>query len=191
AKPAEAAKPAETAKLAEAPKPAEGDKPAETGTTEAGPLPGQSHHGEVFNEGPRQKAYLMAGIPKIDFPVTTKVPDVQAFINQGIGQVPGLWYYEGERSFHQAAMLDKECGIAYWGMAMANIDNPTRAKQFMAECVKHKAGLSERETMYIDALDAFFKADGNKRKERNEAYTRALEKILYKYPDDIEARAFL
>ena len=61
----------------------------------------------------------------------------------------------------------------------------------MAECVKHKAGISERETMYIDALDAFFKADGNKRKERNEAYTRALEKILYKYPDDIEARAFL
>ena len=81
--------------------------------------------------------------------------------------------------------------MAYWGMAMANIDNATRAKKFMAECVKHKAGLSERETMYIDALDAYFKADGNKRKERNEAYTRALEKILYKYPDDIEARAFL
>ena len=45
--------------------------------------------------------------------------------------------------------------------------------------------------MYIDALDAYFKADDNKKKERNEAYAKALERILYKYPDDIEARALL
>lgn len=157
----------------------------------ATPLPGHSFHAEVFNEGPRQKAYLMQGMPKIVFPVTTKVPECQQFICQGLGQLHGFWYYEAERSFRQAAALDKECGIAYWGMAMANIDNQDRAKKFMAECVKHKAGLSEREIMYIDALDAYVKADNNKKKERNEAYTRALEKILYKHPDDIEARAFL
>ncbi len=191
AKPAEPAKPAESGKPAEGEKPVEPAKPAETGTTPAGPLPGHSQHGEVFNEGPRQKAYLMPGMPKINFPVTTKAPEVQAFINQGVGQIHGFWYYEAERSFRQAAMLDKECGIAYWGMALANIENTTRARKFMAECVKHKTGLSERETMYIDALDAYFKADANKRKDRNEAYTRALEKILYKYPDDIEARALL
>jgi peroxiredoxin len=45
--------------------------------------------------------------------------------------------------------------------------------------------------MWIDALDAYVKADQGKRKERAEAYTRALERILYKYPDDLEARAFL
>lgn len=156
-----------------------------------GPLPGHSFHAEVFNEGPRQKAYLMPGMPKIVFPVTTKIPEAQQFICQGIGQVHGFWYYEAERSFRQAAALDKECGMAYWGMAMANTENHDRAKKFMAECVKHKAGLSERELMYIDALDAYLKADNNKKKERNEAYTRALEKILYKFPDDIEARAFL
>jgi peroxiredoxin len=192
-KPAEAAsaaaKPEET-KPAEPAKPAETAKPADA-SIPAGPLPGHSHLGEVFNEGPRQKAYLMAGMPKINFPATTKSPEAQAFINQGVGQIHGFWYYEAERSFRQAAMLDKDCAIAYWGMAMANIENATRAKKFMAECLKHKAGISERETMYIDALDAWFKADGNKRKERAEAYTRALEKILYKYPDDIECRAFL
>ncbi|MBC7856582.1 MAG: redoxin domain-containing protein [Pirellulaceae bacterium] len=133
----------------------------------------------------------MPGMPKIVFPVTTKVPEAQQFICQGIGQVHGFWYYEAERSFRQAAALDKECGMAYWGMAMANSENQDRAKKFMAECVKHKAGLSERELMYIDSLDAYLKADNNKKKERNEAYTRALEKILYKFPDDIEARAFL
>ncbi|HEX5104573.1 MAG TPA: redoxin domain-containing protein, partial [Pirellulaceae bacterium] len=164
------------------------DKPAEP---VAGPLPGHSYHGEVFNEGPRQKAYLMEGMPKIDFPATTKSPEAQKFIEQGIGQIHGFWYYEAERSFRQAAMLDKDCAIAYWGMALANIDNPNRGKKFMDECVKHKTGLTERETLYIDALEAWFKTDNNKRKERSEAYTRALEKLLYKYPDDIEARSFL
>jgi peroxiredoxin len=192
AKPADV-KPAE-AKPGEA-KPDEAkpdDKPAaETPTTAAGPLPGHSHHGEVFDEGPRQKAYLMPGMPKIVFPTSTKSPEAQKFIEQGIGQIHGFWYYEAERSFRQAALLDKDCAIAYWGMAMANIDNATRAKKFMAECVKHKTGITERELKYIDAADAYFKAENNKRKERNEAYTKALELILYKYPDDLEARAFL
>ena len=162
------------------------DPPAVTG-----PLPGHSFHAEVFDEGPRQKAYLMSGMPRINFPVTTKVPEAQSFINQGVGQLHGFWYYEAERSFRQAAALDRDCGMAYWGMAMANIENQARCKKFMEECVKHKAGLTERELMYIDALDAFVKADQGKRKERNEAYTRSLERVLYKYPDDLEARAFL
>src|SRR5438874_8605341 len=46
------------------------DKPADAaGPIKPGPLPGHSHHGEVFDEGPRQKAYLMPGMPKIHFPV--------------------------------------------------------------------------------------------------------------------------
>jgi len=81
--------------------------------------------------------------------------------------------------------------MAYWGMAMANTSNLQRAKKFMVECLKHKPGITDRETMYIDAADAYFKADVNKKKERNDAYTKALERILYKFPDDIEARSLL
>lgn len=188
----EEAKPAE-AKLSEV-KPEEkkpDEKKPEEKPAPNGPLPGHSQHGEVFNEGPRQKAYLMPGMPKIDFPVTAKNPEATAFVLQGIGQVHGFWYYEAERSFRQAAALDKDCAIAYWGMALANMDNTNRAKKFMAECLKRKAGAGEHEVMYIDALDAYLKADNNKKKERNEAYTKALEKILYKYPNDLEARSFL
>src|SRR5436190_11679110 len=166
AKPAET-KPAET-KPAEAKPEEKKDAAAAATPAPMTPLPGHSFHAEVFNEGPRQKAYLMQGMPKITFTVTTKVPEAAQFVCQGLGQVHGFWYYEAERSFRQAAALDKECGIAYWGMAMANIDNQDRAKKFMPECVKHKAGLSEHELMYIDALDAYLKADGNKKKERNE-----------------------
>src|SRR5436190_2542950 len=157
------------------------DKPAETATTTAGPLPGHSYHGEVFDEGPRQKAYLMPGMPKIHFPVTTKSSEAQKFFEQGVGQLHGFWYYEAERSFRQSATLDKDCAMAYWGMAMANIDNANRAKKLMAECLKHKQGLSDSENMYIDAADAYFKADPNKRREKKVTYTKALERIRYKY----------
>ncbi len=152
---------------------------------------GHSFHAEVFNEGPRQKAYLMPGMPEIVFPITTTNPEAHKFFLQGLGQVHGFWYFEAERSFRQAAALDPKCAMAYWGMAMANVDNNSRAKKFMEQCVKHKEGLTERELMYIDALDAYFKADNGKKKERAEAYTRALEKILYKFPEDVEARALL
>jgi peroxiredoxin/tetratricopeptide (TPR) repeat protein len=153
--------------------------------------PGHSAHGETFNEGPRQRAYLMGHTGPVSFPVTTSAPDAQKFINQGIGQLHGFWYFEAERSFRQAAALDPNCAMAYWGMALANTNNANRAKGFLAEAVKRKTGIAEREAMYIDALDSFHKADVKKDKERHEAYAKALERIIYKFPNDIEAKAFL
>lgn len=171
------------------------------------PQPGHSVHGESFNEGPRQKAYLMGNTGKVNFPVTTKVPECQQFINQGVGQLHGFWYFEAERSFRQAAALDPSCGIAYWGMAMANTNNAKRAKDFIAQASKHKDGLTPREIKYIDALHAFHfpqprKARENRRgndqndtqnndKARYEAYTKALERIYIDHPEDLEAKAFL
>lgn len=156
------------------------------------PLPGHSYHGEAFDEGPRQKAYLLGTTGNVHFPVTTKNPLAQQFFDQGVGQLHGFWYYEAERSFRQAALLDPDCGMAYWGMAQANLNNDKRAKSFMAEAVKRKAALTERERLYIDALDAWFnKAQNGKQKERGQAYVNALEQLLYKFPDDIEARSLL
>src|SRR5271170_2352456 len=60
---------------------------------------GHSSHGEIFNEGPRQKAYLMDGTGKVHLPVTTPVPLAQQFFDQGVGQLHGFWFFEAERSF--------------------------------------------------------------------------------------------
>ena len=38
-----------------------------------GLLPGHSHYGEAFNQGPRQKAYLMGGTGDVHFPVTLRI----------------------------------------------------------------------------------------------------------------------
>jgi peroxiredoxin len=152
---------------------------------------GHSGHGAAFNEGARQAAYVMGGTGNINFPSTSKNDQVKKFINQGVGQLHGFWYFEAERSFRQAAALDPDCAIAYWGMAKANGGNVKRAKAFIAEAVKRKAKASRHEQLYIDLQDKYIKADPKKRKERATAYMKALEKLIYEFPDDLEAKAFL
>ena len=155
-----------------------------------GPLPGHSVHGESFNEGPRQKAYLMPGMGPSKFPATTRNAEAQAFINQGVNQLHGFWYFEAERSFRQAAALDPDCAIAYWGMAMANINNGKRAKDFIEQASKKKGNASDREKLYIDALHAYHNSKQND-KDKRQSLIRAMETIIEKHPDDIEAKAFL
>ena len=99
-------------------------------------------HGEAFNDGPRHAAYLMPGMGKVHSPVTTKKPEAQAFIDQGVAQLHSFYYFEAERSFRQAAKIDPDCAMAYWGMAMSNVNNPKRAKGFLKEARKRAAEIT-------------------------------------------------
>ena len=156
---------------------------------------GHSLHGEAFNEGPRQAAYLMEGMGNVQFEVSTSQPLAKKFFNQGVAQLHGFWYYEAERSFRQVAMLDPECAMSYWGMALANVNNRKRAEGFIAEAVKRKANASDREQLYIEAARRRFEDNGNgkkpSRKEIAQNHTRDLEELVLKYPEDVDARAFL
>ena len=157
----------------------------------ADPLPGHSSHGEAFNEGPRQAAVLLLGMPRIDFPVTTAKPEAQAFFNQGVGQLHGFWYFEAERSFRQVAFLDPACAMAYWGMAMANVNNETRAKGLLTQATARKASASPREKLWITQLENYYRVDKRDPKARAVEAIRDLETIVQDYPADIEAKAFL
>lgn len=162
----------------------------ESDVVDAEPAEGHSYHGEAFNEGPRQSAYLMDAMGEISFPVTTKSPEAQRFFDQGIAQLHGFWFFESERSFRQAATLDPDCAMAYWGMAMSNRNNEERARGFIEKAVSRKALVTPREIRYIDSLNDYFNGKADK-KQRCRDYVRALEDIIYHHPDDIEAKAFL
>ncbi len=177
---------------------------------------GHSLHGEAFNQGPRQAAYLMEGMPKIHFPITTKAPLAQKFFLQGVGQLHGFWYFEAERSFRQVAALDTNCAMAYWGMAMANVNNAKRAREFVERAIHLTNGVSRRESLWIEAVTKLY-PEGKKLKsekkteksstntpaatatastpapdtERDRAFVRGLEQLIEEFPDDIEAKAFL
>ncbi|MFK7770379.1 MAG: peroxiredoxin family protein [Mariniblastus sp.] len=158
-------------------------------------LEGHSVHGSAFNEGPRQKAYLMGGTGNVHFPVTTKSEEAQAFIDQGVGQLHGFWYLEAERSFRQAAAIDENCAMAFWGAAMAAHADRKRSQGFIAKSVELKDSLgdeiTEREKMYITALDKYFSDKVKDKKKRALNFLKDLESIVIKYPDDLEAKAFV
>jgi len=171
------------------PQPSTAEEPAGDGGK--GVLEGHSYHGEAFNEGPRSSAYLMNGMGRVRFPVTTTVREAQLFFTQGVAQLHGFWYFEAERSFRQAAMLDPDCAMAYWGMAVANRANDKRAQGFIAEAKKRRAATTKREQLWIDS-EANYWADTKKaKKDRRRKMIRDLETIIHEYPDDIEAKAFL
>ena len=169
------------------------DSPAPASTEEKVPE-GHSNHGDVFNEGPRQAAYLMDGVGRVRFPVTTDNDEARQFLEQGVAQLHGFWYFESERSFRQAATHDPDCATAYWGMAMSNRANSQRAKDFIKEAMERKAEVSRREQLYIEAFDRYINAksgSSEEKKKRAEKYISDLENLMFEFPEDIEAKAFL
>src|SRR5207248_10527471 len=67
---------------------------------------------------PSLPAKLMSGQGTINFPITTSNPKAQEFFNQGVAQMHSFWATEAERSFLQAAALDPQAPMPYWGIAM-------------------------------------------------------------------------
>jgi peroxiredoxin len=159
---------------------------------------GHSKHGDAFDTGPREKPWVMEGIGKSHFPITTSNPEVQKWFDQGITLLHSFWFYEAERSFRWALKLDPNCAMAYWGLARA-VGDEERAMALIKEAAKRKDKVSERERMYIEAWEAGFptplpkEAGGNDPswEERDKKSKYLLEQIVLKYPDDIEAKALL
>ena len=166
------------------------DESDQTGASTNSPLAGHSLHGEAFNEGPRQAAHLIKRTGKVKLDITSKHPKARKFFNQGVGQLHGFWYFEAERSFRQVAAFDTNCAMAYWGMAMANVNNSNRAAGFIKRANDLKKKASAREVLWIDAYQAYItgkKSDSDRRKD----LVTALENLIQKHPKEVEAKTFL
>ena len=173
-------------------------------------------HGESFNEGPRQAAYLMPGMGNVHFPISSKNPLAQRFFDQGISQLHGFWYFEAERSFRQAAALDQEHPMPYWGMARANIENEVRSIGFIEQAKKRIERANDKERRLIEAWSERVKKtvtnaaetdssnptkpDDQERKDKEarnakeaklKKYMSDLDGIAVDYPDDIELKAMI
>ncbi len=68
---------------------------------------------------PLLPARLMDGMGVTNMPVTTNSDDARKFFNQGISQMHSFWFLESERSFLQAATLDPDMAMAYWGISVS------------------------------------------------------------------------
>jgi|694.fasta_scaffold12603_8 peroxiredoxin len=113
--------------------------------------PGHSFHAEAFNDGPRQAAYLMQGMGNVHWKTSSSNPMAQRFFDQGLAQLHGFWYFEAERSFRQAASIEPERAIFYWGMARANVENPDRSAAFIEQAMKRLDKSNAIERRLIEA----------------------------------------
>lgn len=68
---------------------------------------------------PLLPARLLEGMGTTHMPVTTKSEEARAFFNQGVSQIHSFWFLESERSFLQAATLDPDMAMAYWGISVS------------------------------------------------------------------------
>ena len=152
---------------------------------------GHSAHGEAFDEGPRQAATLLPSMGNVHFAVTTKSDEAAKFFDQGVAQLHGFWYYEAERSFRQVLKLDPDCAMAYWGLTLANQNNNKRNAQFIKDGLKLKEKVSPREQAWLAAYHDAYSGGTGMNQDARRKLVKALEKIAFENPDDIEARAFL
>jgi hypothetical protein len=167
-------------------------------TSKADDESGHSSHGSAFDSGLRQRPWKMEGIGHTHFPITTKVPEVQEWFDQGNTLMHSFWFEEAERSFRWCLKLDPDCAMAYWGLARTgltwftrgSLDTPEtkRYLDFLNEAVRRKDAVTPRERMYIEAWATAFSGETSG-KERMHALAKELQKIVLKFPDDIEAKA--
>ena len=134
------------------------------------------------------------------FPVTTKNPRAQLFMNQGLNLAYGFNHAEAGRAFAEAARLDPLCAMAYWGQAFVlgpNINAPMnpedepKALELVQKAVALEDGASPRERAYIDALAARYTGKPEDRAKANKAFAAAMRKVVAAFPEDTDARTIL
>jgi tetratricopeptide (TPR) repeat protein len=131
------------------------------------------------------------------FPVGTKVERAQLFVNQGVNLAYAFNHAEAARAFAEAARLDPDLAMAYWGHAFVlgpNInatmtpDDEPKALALVQKALSLKSKASRREQAYIDAIAMRYTGKSEDRERANKAFAAAMMKVVADFPDDLDAR---
>ena len=144
-----------------------------------------------------KQAPLFDNLGTLDFPITTNSELAQKYFNQGVILAYGFNHEEAFRSFEEAARLDTNCAMAYWGMAYVigpNINLPMNAGVVATayEAVERAMSLlddeTQREKDYVIALSKrYTNEELEDRTHLDKAYSDAMRELVSKYPNDLDA----
>lgn len=123
----------------------------------------------------------------------------QKEIDTGVTLIHSFWYVEAEKAFRRAAEADAQCGMAWWGAAMANLHPlwapPTPDELQIGRQAAAKAqqigATTPREQAFIRAINVFY-TDSDKlaHSARMLAYETAMAETASTNPEDHEAAIF-
>jgi tetratricopeptide (TPR) repeat protein len=136
----------------------------------------------------------LTGLGTLHMPVTTSVPRAQRFFDQGLRLLYAFNHAESVRAFREAARLDPDLAMAYWGQAIAlgpNLNAPMTqengrqayASILRAQQLSRRA--TPREQALIEALALRYATDGKgERSALDRAYAAAMQKAADRFGDD-------
>jgi tetratricopeptide (TPR) repeat protein len=146
-----------------------------------------------------KQAPLLLGLGNLNHPVTTTSELAQKYFNQGLTLAYGFNHEEAFRSFKEAARLDTNCAMAYWGMAYVlgpNINLPmdTSAEAPAYNYIQKAIALLDNETQeerdLVEAMSKRYSKEVMKdRTPLDQAYCDAMREVSKKYSDDPDAAA--
>jgi len=153
------------------------------------------HHGDGDSMGwvPREilerPVVLRKGIGKINDPVTTSLPEAQAFYNQGVAYLHSYVWIEAARSCNQALRSDPKLALAYicLSRAYSGLEDQGAAQSALENAQSLAANLSERERLRVSLRAKQVEAINDiLNSSKHQVYKAAIDAALRKYPDDTE-----
>jgi tetratricopeptide (TPR) repeat protein len=151
-------------------------------------------HAEEKQPGP---PVLMQGMGTYHHKITTSSEQAQKFFDQGLTLAYAFNHAEAERSFREAARLDPNCAMCYWGISLVlgpninmQMDKESVPPAYVAlnKAKELMKNASAKEQDYITALATRYgPSPVEDRTKFNEAYANAMREVAKKYPDDLDA----
>lgn len=145
------------------------------------------HHGDA------------SALGEVNFPVSC-TPQAQKTFNTLASLLYSFYWERVDEAVAEVLAADPTCAMAYWGKAVASLDNalgspptPKQEQQGWAAVLaaKQLGAKTQRERDYISAVEVVFKDHETVPfATRAKAYEKALEHIYLTYPDDPEAAVF-
>ncbi len=145
----------------------------------------------------RAEATLFDNLGTLHHTITTTSERAQQYFDQGLRLVYAFNHEEAIAAFTEAARLDPEAPMPYWGLALSlgpNINaamdakDESRAADAIQKATARLAKATPRERAYVDALATRYSAKkSSSRKGRDEAYAKAMRRLVSESPDDVDA----
>jgi tetratricopeptide (TPR) repeat protein len=148
----------------------------------------------------KKGAPVFKGLGAHHMAITTRVARTQMFFDQGVNLMFGFNHAEAIRSFREAARLDPDCAMCWWGVAFAlgpNINLPMSpdavapAWQALQQARRLEDKATPHERAWIEALATRYSSDPKAdRHAMDEAFAQAMGRLWRDSPADLDAATF-
>lgn len=144
---------------------------------------------------PEFNAPLFDNLGRYEMKISSSNPWCQKFFNQGIAFTYGFNHAEAQRAFLEAARLDTNCAICYWGAALVNGPNinapmmdtvyPSTYK-IMQKALAKIDHANEKEKALVNALAKRYPSPEplTDRSQYDKDWAEAMKQAMQQFPDD-------